>query len=123
MSESEKKTPIENVSLVVSTWTDHYDSGISYSLDINGTHLGLDDEEAETVLLAIGHGQVVWTIDWKLVGNSHEHGRAIRPRIRQFAKGTTYTNRQEAEDAVNKEVKSRILALQKLAPPPTKPET
>lgn len=116
MSTHDRKTPIANVSFVENSWTDHYDSGISYGLDLNGTHIGLDDENAEKVMLAIGHGRVVWTIDWKLVGNSLDHGRAIRPRIRQFVKGTVYETREEAEEAVNKELDARIAALQKLTP-------
>lgn len=110
----EKKTPISNVSLVVSSWSDHYDSGTSYGLDINGVYVNLNDENAEKILLAIGYGTTVWEIDWQLVGKPYEHKDAIKPRNRQFVTGKFYYSRQEAEEVVNKEIASRIAALKKL---------
>lgn len=117
MGTNTDRKKLENVSIVTNSWSDHYESGVSYGLDVNGVYVSLDDINAEKIMLAAGYGQVVWKIDWEKVGKDLGHKSAIKPLIKgmKSARGvTTYDSKEEAEAAVNKELQSRIDALKKL---------
>lgn len=112
-SSSDNKKALEKVFFTTHSWSDHYDGGVCYGLDVNGVHVSLDEKNAEKIMLAAGIGQVVWTIDWSLVG-THSHSRAIVPRIKgmKSVRGeTTYDSKFLAEKAVKKEIQSRVDAL------------
>jgi hypothetical protein len=87
---------------------------VSYSLDINGVGISLNEENAEKIMLAAGIGTVVWTVDWSKVGIQHDHSYAIKPHIKGFVRHKTYDSKDLALEAVKTELQSRIDSLKKM---------
>jgi hypothetical protein len=116
MGMRDEKRPLPNVEFVAHRWSEQYESGVTYALEVGGVSISLDEKVAEKIMLAMGFGDLVWEVDWSKVGHTFDHTKAIQPRIRSFSRSLTpvFPTRVEAEAAVAKEIQSRIAALQKL---------
>lgn len=105
-----------NAKLVKYDWSDARNCGEDFYIDLNGIHVKIDKEHLEKVMLKTGVGEVIWSVDWKKIGDRWQQPYAITPHIKELglARGVIFKTKVDAETAIKRELDKRIAQLKEL---------